>query len=122
MGASLVVDCFNDKNGETLHVLLQERSVVQGYKVQFKLCVVNTSSDVRQFFIKMTIVIAFSKKFHLFSTDATQSYIQSDENLKRKVYIKPCKALELPGGKLLLLNKPSYGLAKCGDYWDRKLE
>lgn len=69
----------------------------------------------------MTIPIAVIKRLYLFSTDFTQAYLQSDENLERKVYIKPCKSSGLPEDKLLLLNKPLHGQAESGDYSNRTL-
>lgn len=69
-------------------------------------------------FIKLTIAIVVIKKLHLVSSDVTQKYLQSDRNLSRKVYIKPCRIFGLLVDKLLLPNKPFYGLDKSGDYWD----
>lgn len=58
--------------------------VVQGCKDWFKSCVILTSSVVGPFSIKMTVEIDIIKRFYQFSTDVTQAYPQSGENLKKK--------------------------------------
>lgn len=113
---------FIIKNAETPQVLRKARSVVHWYEDQFKSCVEHTSSVVKNFWIKMTIAIADIKGFSLFSADVTQAYLQSNENLKRKVYIKSFKTFCLPEDKPLLLKKKAlYFVAESEEYWDGTL-
>lgn len=54
--------------------------------------------------------------FHLWSTNVSQTYMQSGMELLREVYIRPMSELDLPPGTVLLLLRPLYGLPDAGDY------
>lgn len=48
--------------------------------------------------------------------DIVQSYIQTMINLKRSVFIRPPKEMELPEGFVLEVIKPLYGIPESGLY------
>jgi hypothetical protein len=73
----------------------------------------------RQLSSRLLVRLSASFGFSLFSTDVTQAYLESSENLVRDVYIMSTKELLLAPGKMLKLLRPLYGLADSGDYWGR---
>lgn len=62
----------------------------------------------------------------MFLHDVTQAYLQSKQNVTRKVYIKVKKAdldsFGMQSGTLLRLQKPLYGICNAGDYWGVTME
>jgi hypothetical protein len=56
----------------------------------------------------------------MWSTDIKQAYLQSAEDLKREIYVRP-DVTKLPPDELLQVVKPLYGLADSGDYWHETL-
>ncbi len=99
--------------------IYKARFVVRGHRDKLKKYLVHDISVIKQQGIKMLIGIASIFGLRLFSSDVIQSYIQSLENLQRKVLIKPTKEFNLKPNELLELLKPLYGLAESGDYWGR---
>ena len=97
------------------------RFVVQGYRDKLKTSLVHDTATPRQHYTRSVIGLAAIGGFRLFSTDVTQAYLQSAEQVMRDVYIKPTGEFELNQGKLLKLLKPLYGLADRGDYWGRTI-
>ena len=83
---------------------------------------VHDTSSVRQFSVKLLVGLAALLDFRLFSTDVTQAYLQSAEELSRDVYVEPSPEFNLDSNQLLKLLKPLYGLADSGDYWGRTLK
>ena len=53
--------------------------------------------------------------FHIWTTDINQAYLQSAENLQRKIFVRP-DVLQLEPNELLQVVKPLYGLSDAGDY------
>ena len=109
------------KDSGTKRELWKARYVVQGQKDKMKLSFVHDTSTARQFSIKLLVGLAALFGFRLFSTDVTQAYLQSSEELSRDVYVKPSPEFNLDSNQLLKLVKPLYGLADSGDYWGRTL-
>jgi Reverse transcriptase (RNA-dependent DNA polymerase) len=97
------------------------RSVVQGYRDHLKKSLVHDTAVSRQQSSRLLVGLSASFGFSLFSTDVTQAYLQSSENLVRDFYIKSTKELSLAPGQMLKLLRPLYGLADRGDYLKRTL-
>jgi Reverse transcriptase (RNA-dependent DNA polymerase) len=97
------------------------RFVVQGYLDHLKTSLVHDIATSRQHSSRALVGFALILVFNLFSTDVTQAYLQSAENLRRDLYIKPTKEFSIAPGQLLKLLRPLYGLADSGDYWGRTL-
>jgi Reverse transcriptase (RNA-dependent DNA polymerase) len=95
--------------------------VVQGYRDHIKTSLVHDTATSRKHSSRLLVGLAASFGFSLFSTDVTQAYWQSSENILRYVYVKPTKEFILEPGKILKLLRPLYGLADSGDYWGRTL-
>ena len=110
------------KDSGTKSEVWKARYVVQGHKDKMKRSFVHDTSNARQFSIKLLVGIAALFGFRLFSTDVTQAYLQSSEELSRDVYVKPSPEFNLDSNQLLKLLQPLYGLADSGDYWGRTLK
>lgn len=80
---------------------------------------VHNLSVSKQFSARIFVCLASIHGFRFFSTDVTQSYLQSDEKLKRDIYGKLPKELTLDQDLLLKLLLPLYGISESGDYWCR---
>lgn len=78
-------------------------------------------ATARQHSVLVLLVFAAIFGFRLYSTDVTQGYLQSAEEIMRDVYIKPTGEFELGPGQLLKLLKPLYGLADGEDYRRKKM-
>jgi len=71
------------------------RYVVQGYRDKMKTSLVHDSSKARQQSTRLLVGLAAIFDFRLFSTDVTQAYLQSSDDLMRDAYIKPSKEFDL---------------------------
>ena len=64
-----------------------------------------------------------NQKFHIWVVDVKLSYLQSDKQLIRKMFItNPAPELELSPEECLELLKPIYGLVDSGDEWNQTLD
>ena len=111
-----IIDSYIEKE------VWKARYVVQGHKDKLKTSLVHDVSTARQFSVKMLVGLAVLCGFRLYSTDVTQAYLQSAENLMRDVYIKPSREFTLGPDQVLKLLKSLYGLADSGDYCGRTLK
>jgi Reverse transcriptase (RNA-dependent DNA polymerase) len=100
---------------------LEGSLAVQGYRDHLKTSLVHDTATSRQHSSRLLVGLAASFGFRFFSTDVTQDYLQSSENILRDVYVKPTKEFVLEPGKILKLLPPLYGLSDSGDYWGRTL-
>lgn len=73
----------------------------------------------KRFSTKILVGLASIYGFRLFPTDITQSYLQSDEELKGDIYMKPPQELNLDQDLLQKLHGPLFRLSKSWDYWSR---
>jgi hypothetical protein len=67
----------------------KERFVVQGYRDHLKTSLVHVTATSRQHSSRVLVGLAAIFGFNLFSTDATQAYLQSAEKLLRDVFSRP---------------------------------
>jgi len=95
------------------------RYVVQGFRDKMKTSLVHDNATARPHSTRILVGLASSFGFRLFSTDVTQAYLQSSENLTRDVYIRPSKEFGLKPDTMLNLLKPLYGLSDSGNYWEK---
>ena len=77
------------KDSGTNKEVYKDRYVVQVYADKPKTSVVHDHPTARQFSVKILVGLAAVYGFRLFSTDATQAYLQSAEKLTRDVHINP---------------------------------
>ena len=49
--------------------------------------------------------------------DISQAYVQSKQNLSRKIILHPLPEMKFPNGKVLFALKPLYGIPEAGLYW-----
>jgi Reverse transcriptase (RNA-dependent DNA polymerase) len=95
--------------------------VVQGHRDKEKNFLVHNSITNKQSSIRLILSIAAILEFRVWSQDVRQAYLQSFENIRRKVYLKPSKEFGLPPDHLLELVKQLYGLPDAGDYWENTM-
>ena len=67
------------------------RHVAQGHKDREKEFLVPNTTNLRQRSIKVIVLFAAVKGFRIFSHDVKQAYLQSDEDLTRRIYVAPKK-------------------------------
>jgi len=94
------------KDEGTDREIWKARFVVQGHRDKLKKLLVHDISVARQHSTKILIGIAAIFGFRLFSTDVTQAYLQSAENLKRDIFIDPPEEFNLKPDELIKLLKP----------------
>lgn len=68
------------------------RFVAQKYNVRNKLLTIHDTATLRPLLIYLTLFATLNKSFRSFSHSFTESYLQSKQNLTRKVYTKVKKA------------------------------
>lgn len=107
------------KDEGTFNKIEEAQFVVQGHRDSIKSSLVHNSTLVHQF--STIIIVSFSVifQFSILSTGATQAYLESEENLQRKIFVKPWKEFGLKDEKMLKLLKALYGLSKSEDYWKK---
>lgn len=69
--------------------------VVQVHKNSEKNTQVHSITVTKLQSVHNLVGLAFQFGFKLFSTDVTQAYLQSAENLQREIYVKSCKEFGL---------------------------
>ena len=110
------------KDEGTNQEVSKARFVVQGYRDKMKTSVVHDTATARQHSTQVLVGLAALFGFRLFSTDVTQAYLQSAEQLMRDLYVIPSEEFELGPDQVLKLLNPLYGLADSGDYRGKTLK
>ena len=97
------------------------RFVVQGHMDKDKEFMVHNTTNLRQRSVRVIVSFAAVMGHRIFSYDVKQAYLQSEEELSRKVYKLPkrkdFKFFNLTEEEALDLRKPLYGNGDSGDYW-----
>lgn len=107
------------KHKNTGEEIWKARFVLGGHKDKGKDRVVHSATTLKQASIRLLIALATIFGFDMWSTDITQAYLQSESNLRRKIFDRP-DVLELGPDELLHVIKPLHGLSDAGDYWERR--
>lgn len=89
------------KNVNKNEEIFKARYVVQGHKDNWKNFLTHNSTNMRQSSSQLMMVIASTFDFRVWSHDRKQAYLQSSEQILRKVYLKPSKYFELAPNQLL---------------------
>jgi hypothetical protein len=107
-------------SGNSGSEILKARFVLGGHRDRDKFKLVHNSTTLKQSSIRIITALASILGFRMWSTDIKQAYLQSAEDLKREIYVRP-DVMKLPPDELLQVVKPLYGLADSGDYWHETL-
>ena len=111
------------KNFEEPNQYFKARLVILGHVDPEKPRVVNEAPTVLKSSVRLVLTLIASHSFTVWSRDITLAFIQSKENLKRDVYVRPPKGENIlskigaPPGSILKAIKPQYGLAESPGYW-----
>ncbi len=111
------------KNFENPDEYFKARLVILGHIDPEKPRVVKEAPTVLKSSIRLAIALIAGKGFQIWSRDISQAFLQSEDPLRRTVYIRPPKGehiLERIGaepGSLLHAIKPQYGLSDAPGYW-----
>lgn len=95
------------------------RFVPQGHCDAMKKSLVPDMSVAKQHTTKMLPGLEDAFDFRNCSSDVTQAYVQSSEELQKDIFIDSPKELNLGPGQLVKLLKPLYGPLESVDYCRR---
>lgn len=76
----------------------------------------------RNLSVKLLPCLDFLFEFIIFSTDVTQAYFQSAEEMCRDAYVEPCPEFEISPNQHRKLLKPWRGINDSDKYWGRRLK
>jgi hypothetical protein len=107
-------------SGNSGSEILKVRFVLGGHRDRDKFKLVHNSTTLKQSSIRIITALASILVFLVWSTYIKQAYLQSAEDLKREIYVRP-DVMKLPPYELFQVVKPLYGLADSGDYWHETL-
>lgn len=97
------------------------RYVVQGHRGREKAFLVHSTMTMRERSLRLIISFAAVKTYRIFSHGVKQAYLQSDEELSRKIYVKPkqqdLEFFDINEDDALDLRKPLYGSGHRRDCW-----
>ena len=99
---------------------LKARFVLSGPRDRDKRNIVHNANTLKPVSIHLMLDLASILGFDIWTTGINQAYLQSAENLRRKIFVRP-DVLELEPNELLQVVKPLYGLSDAGDYWGETL-
>ncbi len=111
------------KNSDNPDQYFKARLVLLGHIDPDKPRVVNEAPTVLKSSIRFAIALIVSHGFNIWSRDISQAFLQSEDPLRRTVYVRPPKGeniLERIGAdtcSLLHAIKPQYGLSYGPGYW-----
>lgn len=74
---------------------MQRKLAIQGHCDNMKSSLVYNVSVAKQFPTRILVRLNSTQGFWLFSTDVTQAHLQSDKELKRDLYVRTPKELNL---------------------------
>lgn len=94
----------------------KESLVAQGHTDKEKPIIVHDSTTLKYWSLRIILSFAGITQYTLWSQDINQAYIQSDEPLRRPIFMKRQKQLNVPKDVIWKLVKPLYGVWYSGDY------
>lgn len=92
--------------------------VLGGHRDCEKPFIVHTSTILWHRSVRILIALAMIFGFDVWSSDVPHAHLQSAQNVKRNVFIRP-QMLELSADELLQIMKPLYGLTESGHDWGK---
>eukprot|EP00171_Calliarthron_tuberculosum_P023668 IDg23668t1 len=99
------------------------RLVILGHTDPDKNRVVNEAPTILRHSVRLILAVHMSTNLLMWSRDVTLAFIQSEDKLDRKLYVKLPKKPPLlplvnkPNNGLLQVLKPQYGLSESPSYW-----
>jgi Reverse transcriptase (RNA-dependent DNA polymerase) len=97
--------------------VFKARFVCQGHRDKERFFSVHNATTIRQPSMRLIACVAGMFGFRIWSDDVSPAFLQSQEQMGRRVFVRPPKEFGLSDGSLLELLKPLYGLPDAGDLW-----
>lgn len=85
--------------------------VSQGHTDQYKNVLVYNTTTLRQNYVRTTVTMNAILVYDLWSQDVSQANFQSEEELRRKIFMRPPKKFWIDPKNIFRLLKSLYGLA-----------
>lgn len=111
------------KTGEDGSMSPKARLVVLGHLDPEKERVVNEAPTIHRSSVRLLLTLHLACFETLWTRDVKQAFVQSEDALKRELYILPPKGqavletIGAPPGSLLKVIKPLYGIPESPSYW-----
>lgn len=111
------------KSTDDGEVKWKARYVIGGHRDKLKIMMVHTSQNLQPSSVRLLLSLAEFHGFRTWTSDVTQAYLQSKEQLMRDFFVDhPVPEFELDPDQCLQLLKPFYGLCESGDLWHKTLD
>ncbi len=72
---------------------------------------------VKRLSMRLLLALATSYRMKLWTRDVTQAFVQSKSELRRPVYMRPPKEMQVPSGQVVKVVKPLYGVPESPMHW-----
>jgi Reverse transcriptase (RNA-dependent DNA polymerase) len=93
------------------------RFVCQGHRDKERNVLVHNSTTIRQPSTRPIARVAGLFGVRIWSDDVSQAFLQSQEQMGRRLFVRPPREFGISDGSLSELLKPLYGLPGAGDLW-----
>ena len=96
----------------------KSRLVAQNYRDKCATSISTKSPTVSRMGQRIAVTTATLSPEHVaYIRDISQSYLQSESNFERHVYLEPPQEMHLPKDRVPLVRKPLYGIPESGLHW-----
>lgn len=101
---------------ETDKILFRAIFVVQGHTDAEKNLLVNSASNIKHVSVRLIVAMADIFRYRIWTQYVAQAYLQSEQTLMGKVFIRLSMEFQLNHDELLEFFEPLYGLTDGSDH------